>query len=425
MIKLQLNNILMDIDFHHHQKTIELIHNQLKNKTGLGSEFTGWLDLPNKIDHKLIDDIIDTSQYIRNNYEVLVVCGIGGSYLGARAAIEAINGLYPKRQVEIIYLGQTFSSSYTSQVLHYLQSKLFAINVISKSGSTLETSIAFDLLLSLLESKIGKTKAKQSIFVTTDSSKGRLKDQADYHEYKTFIIPSDIGGRYSVLTPVGLLPMATAGIDIKGVIQGAVQAYQDSNEVNVSNNGCYQYALARYLLSKSKSVELFVGYEPQLTMFIEWLKQLFGESEGKQKRGLWPASAIFSTDLHSLGQFIQEGTPLLFQTILIANNPNDDVVVSYHDRHSQLDYLSGQKLSSINHKAYLGTLDAHVNEGKVPCIVISVDKFDAYHIGYLFYFFMKACAVSAYLLEVNPFDQPGVEVYKKNMLNLLKKNDDK
>jgi len=423
MINLDLNNTISKINFESYQEKVSFIHKMINEKTGLGNDFLGWTTWPTDYDKEEFARIKQAALEIRNNYDVLVVAGIGGSYLGARCAIEALRGLYSSDSMEIIYLGNTLSSTYISQVLSYLKNKKFAINVISKSGTTTETSVAFRLLKELLISQVGKEAASKAIYATTDKARGALKKESDTEGYKTFVIPDDIGGRYSVITAVGLLPIACAGLDIDALMKGAAAAQKDFNNDNIKTNSCYQYAVARnHFYNNGKSVELFVTYEPQFTQIGEWLKQLYGESEGKQKRGLLPDSVTFSTDLHSLGQFVQDGTPLLFETIVLAKNPQEDVVVPHDNENLDgLNFLEGKTLSYVNQKAFEGTLRAHVDDGKVPNIVISVEKMDEYHLGYLFYFFMRACAMSAYLLEINPFDQPGVEVYKKNMFHLLGK----
>ncbi|MGA0876154.1 MAG: glucose-6-phosphate isomerase, partial [Bacilli bacterium] len=352
------------------------------------------------------------------------VCGIGGSYLGARAVIEAIRGLLPstKKEIEIIYLGQTFSPTYTQQVLNYLEHKKFAINVISKSGTTTETSIAFRLLKALLEKKVGVAEARKAIFATTDKEKGALRSLANQEGYVTFNLPDDIGGRYSVLTAVGLLPIAVAGIDIQALMAGAKEAMTLYTSSQIETNLAVQYAIARHQLYEEKSVEMFVTYEPQFAMIAEWLKQLFAESEGKENKGLLPGSVSFSTDLHSVGQFIQDGSPILFETVLFVKKPALDVSVPLNVQDADgLNYLAGRPLSFVNEKAYLGTLQAHVEEGQVPVILLTLDQMDAHHLGHLLYFFMKACAYSGYLLGINPFNQPGVEIYKRNMFRLLGK----
>lgn len=423
MIRVNLENIISDLSLSSYQKKVKLIDQQIKKKTGPGHEFLGWHDLPIKISNEDLDLMNEYAQKVRANYEVLVVCGIGGSYLGARTAIEALRGLKSNDPLEIIFFGQTFSSDYTFEILRYLGNKNFAINVISKSGTTTETAIAFRLLKNLLEKKIGKEKARQAIFVTTDATSGALKKLSLKEGYRTFVLPSDIGGRYSILTPVGLFPIACAGLNIKEMVLGAIDAFHTYNHPSLENNEAYKYAIARdYLYQNGKSVELFVLYEPKLLMLGEWLKQLFGESEGKMKKGLFPASVSFSTDLHSLGQFIQDGTPLLFETIIHFENANNDVSIPFEEENLDgLNYLANKTLNEVNTKAFLGTLDAHVNVGQVPNIVLELETLNEKTLGHLFYFFMKTCAMSSYLLDVNPFNQPGVEVYKEKMFELLGK----
>ncbi|MGM9808651.1 MAG: glucose-6-phosphate isomerase [Bacilli bacterium] len=423
MIKLNLENTNCEIDFASYADKVAEINKMINEKTGKGNDFLGWTTWPKDYDKAELDRIIKSAKFVRENFDVLVVCGIGGSYLGARAAIEAINGLFPSDKLEIIYLGQTFSSTYIAQVLAYLKTKKFAINVISKSGTTTETSISFRLLKELLEAKVGKEEARKAIFATTDKEKGALKTLCDKEGYETFVLPGDIGGRYSVLTAVGTFPIACAGIDVKKLLKGAEKAMNELNNEDIHTNPCYQYAVTRdYMYRHKKQVEMFVTYEPSLTMIGEWLKQLFGESEGKQHRGLLPTSVTFSTDLHSLGQFIQDGTPLLFETTVFVKKPALDVKVPADKENLDgLNYLKGKKLSFVNEKAFEGTLNAHASEGKVPNVVIELEKLTSESLGYLFYFFMRACAMSAYLLKVNPFNQEGVEVYKKRMFHLLGK----
>lgn len=415
--KLITNNIMLD-----YEKQVQIINRMIMEKTGAGNGFLGWVDWPVNYDKEELARIKKDAKYVRDNFDILVVCGIGGSYLGARSALEALNGLKSPDKLEIIFMGQTFSPNYVSQVMDYLKGKNFAINVISKSGTTTETSISFRLLKELLEKQVGKEKARKAIFATTDKEKGALKTLANKEGYKTYVLPSDIGGRYSVFTAVGTFPLACAGIDVEALINGAKQARDDIQSQPLSINKCYQYAVMRdYMYRHNKPVEMYVTYEPQMSQISEWLKQLFGESEGKEHKGLFPSSATFSTDLHSLGQFIQDGTPLLFETIINVLNPKDDIVIPHDDEDLDgLNYLEGKNLAFVNQKAFEGTLQAH-EDGGVPCNVITVDKLDAYSLGYLFYFFMRACAMSAYLLEINPFNQPGVEVYKKNMFHLLGK----
>lgn len=402
--------------------TVLAAKDTLLAKTGAGNDFLGWIDLPVNYDKEEFARIKEAAKNIRKNYDVLVVAGIGGSYLGARAAIEALKGLYGDDKLEIIFFGNTLSPTYIKQVLTYLENKKFAINVISKSGTTTETSVAFRLLKELLIKKVGKEAASKAIFATTDKARGALKKEADEEGYETFVIPDDIGGRYSVITAVGLLPIACAGCDIDQLMKGCKDAMNDLNNEDIFTNPAYQYAAARdYFYNNNKQVEMFVTYEPQYTQIGEWLKQLFGESEGKDGKGLLPDSVTFTTDLHSLGQFIQEGSHVLFETVVKVDSPLLDLTVPHDDDNLDgLNYLEGKKLSEVNEQAFLGTLKAHV-DGGVPNIVLHVEKLDEYNLGYLFYFFMRSCAMSAYLLKINPFNQPGVEIYKKNMFHLLGK----
>ena len=423
MIKLQLNNQMTDKVIESYQKDVERINKMIDEKSGPGNDFLGWVDWPVNYDKEEVKRILEDAKYVRDHFDILVVCGIGGSYLGARCALEALNGLKSDDKLEIIFMGQTFSPNYVSQVLKYLEGKNFAINVISKSGTTTETSISFRLLKELLERQVGKEKAKKAIYATKDKEKGALKTLCNQEGYATYVLPGNIGGRYSVLTAVGLFPLAAAGIDIEAMLKGAAEAREAYDNTDLKNNLCYRYAVTRdYMLRHGKPVEMYVTYEPQMTQISEWLKQLFGESEGKEKKGLFPASATFSTDLHSLGQFVQDGTPLLFETILNVLEPNSDVKIPHDDADLDgLNYLEGKDLAFVNQKAFEGTLKAHVEDGGVPCNVIYIDKLDAKTLGHLFYFFMRACAMSAYLLDINPFNQPGVEIYKKNMFHLLGK----
>ena len=423
MIKLQLNNQMSEEIISSYQSDVNRINKMIDEKTGPGNDFLGWVDWPVNYDKEEVKRILEDAKYVRDHFDILVVCGIGGSYLGARCALEALNGLKSDDKLEIIFMGQTFSPNYVSQVLKYLEGKNFAINVISKSGTTTETSISFRLLKELLERQVGKEKARKAIYATTDKEKGALKTLCNQEGYATYVLPDNIGGRYSVLTAVGLFPLAAAGIDIEAMLKGAAEAREAYDSTDLKNNICYRYAVTRdYMLRHGKPVEMYVTYEPQMTQISEWLKQLFGESEGKEKKGLFPASATFSTDLHSLGQFVQDGTPLLFETILNVLEPNSDVKIPHDDADLDgLNYLEGKDLAFVNQKAFEGTLKAHVEDGGVPCNVIYIDKLDAKTLGHLFYFFMRACAMSAYLLDINPFNQPGVEIYKKNMFHLLGK----
>ena len=422
MLKLRLNNLMNEEILSSYEKRVTEINEMIMNKSGLGNDFLGWVDWPVNYDKEELQRIKKDAEYVRENFDILVVCGIGGSYLGARSALEALNGLKGDDKLEIIFMGQTFSPNYVAQVMNYLKGKNFAINVISKSGTTTETSISFRLLKELLESQVGKEKARKAIYATTDKEKGALKTLCNNEGYATYVLPGDIGGRYSVFTAVGTFPLACSGIDVEKLIEGARQAREEIQSLPLKENQCYQYAVMRdYMYRHNKPVEMYVTYEPQMSQISEWLKQLFGESEGKEHKGLYPGSATFSTDLHSLGQFVQEGTPLLFETIINVLEPKQDIVIPHDDADLDgLNYLEGKNLAFVNQKAFEGTLKAH-EDGGVPCNVIYIDKLNEFNLGYMFYFFMRACAMSAYMLDINPFNQPGVEVYKKNMFHLLGK----
>ena len=422
MLDLRLNPLMTEKVFKEYEQKVTQINKMIQNKTGLGNDFLGWVDWPVNYDKEELARIKKDALYVRKHFDILVVCGIGGSYLGARCALEALNGLKSDDKLEIIFMGQTFSPNYVAQVMKYLEGKNFAINVISKSGTTTETSISFRLLKELLEKQVGKKKAKKAIYATTDKEKGALKTLCNKEGYATYVLPGDIGGRYSVFTAVGTFPLACAGIDVEKMLKGAQKARKDAQDLPLKDNKCYQYAVMRdYMYHHNKPVEMYVTYEPQMSQISEWLKQLFGESEGKEHKGLFPSSATFSTDLHSLGQFVQDGTPLLFETILNVKKPKQDIVIPHdEDDLDGLNYLQGKNLAFVNQKAFEGTLKAH-EDGGVPCNVIYLDKLDEQNLGYLFYFFMRACAMSAYLLGINPFNQPGVEIYKKNMFHLLGK----
>ena len=423
MINLKLNDRINKSIIDSYKEKVSKINKMIDEKSGPGNDFLGWVDWPVNYDKEELERILKDAKYVRDNFDILVVCGIGGSYLGARSALEALNGLKSDDKLEIIFMGQTFSPNYVAQVLNYLKGKNFAINVISKSGTTTETSISFRLLKELLESQVGKEKARKAIYATTDKARGALKTLCNQEGYATYILPDDIGGRYSVFTAVGTFPLACAGIDVKAMLEGAASARKEFDNDDLDNNKCYQYAVMRdYMYRNERPIEMYVTYEPQMSQISEWLKQLFGESEGKEKKGLYPSSATFSTDLHSLGQYVQQGSPVLFETILYVETPKFDVKIPHDDLDLDgLNYLEGKDLAFVNKKAFEGTLKAHTEDGGVPCNVISIDKLGAKELGYLFYFFMRACAMSAYLLDINPFNQPGVEIYKKNMFHLLGK----
>jgi len=405
------------------QKEINQARRTLDEKTGQGNLFTGWVDLMDELDQDLIEDIQASAKKIRNQSNVLVVIGIGGSYLGAKAAIEYMKPYFQKRKsMEIVFAGQNLSSTYLHELLDYLKNKEFSINVISKSGTTTEPAIAFRAIKQLLEEKYGSDQAKERIFATTDASKGALRVLAEKEGYQTYVVPDDIGGRYSVLTPVGLLPIAAAGINIKQMLRGAKKAKRNYQAKNIYKNDVHMYvALRNILYRQGFALELMVNNEPKLNYFAEWWKQLFAESEGKDGKGLFVSSASFTTDLHSLGQYIQEGKKVLFETIIDIKKPKKDVIIEKDDLNlDQLNYLENKSVDYVNKQALEGTMLAHL-DGKTPNMLMSVPKVDAYSFGYLVYFFELACGVSGYVLGVNPFNQPGVESYKKNMFALLEK----
>lgn len=399
--------------------------NTVENGTGLGSEFLGWVNLPENYDKQEFERIKKAAQQIRSNSDVLVVVGIGGSYLGAKAAIDMLTNKFDnydnKGNTKIIYAGNSISSTYHAQLIEYLKDKDFSVNIISKSGTTTEPALAFRMLRNILIEKYGKEEATKRIYATTDKQKGALKQFADKEGYETFVVPDDVGGRFSVLTAVGLLPIAAAGIDIDSMMQGAYDAMIEYCKP-YSENDCYKYAAVRNILHiKGKSTEFLVNYEPCLRYFSEWWKQLYGESEGKNKKGILPCSANFSTDLHSMGQYIQDGPRVMFETVLKVETPEIDIDIPFDEENTDgLNFLCGKTVDYVNTKAFQGTLLAHT-DGEVPNLVVNIPKIDAYHFGNLVYFFEKACAVSGYILGVNPFNQPGVESYKKNMFALLDK----
>ena len=403
---------------------VELAHQQLESRSGAGNDFLGWLDLPVNYDKEEFARIKEAAKKIREDSDVLLVAGIGGSYLGARAVVEAVKGLYhndTEDGLKIYFCGNTISPTYLNDIIKVTKGKRFSINVISKSGTTTETALAFRVLRKLLEDSVGPEEANKRIYATTDRAKGTLKQLADAQGWPTFVVPDDVGGRYSVLTAVGLLPIACAGIDIDALMKGAADA-REAFSVCSKDNDAYRYAMRRNILyRKGKVVETLAAFEPDFTMMNEWYKQLFGESEGKDQKGLMPTSCIFSTDLHSMGQFLQDGSRTMFETYVDIKNTREDFYIEpLEGNFDGLNFLADQNMSVVNRKAMEGTILAH-NDGGVPIGVIEVDSLDAYNVGYLIYFFWKACAVSGYLLSVNPFDQPGVESYKKNMFALLGK----
>ncbi len=399
----------------------------LVKRTGAGNDFLGWLDLPVNYDREEFARIKQAAAKIQKTCDVLIVIGIGGSYLGARAAIEFVNGQFynqtrPAGIPEVYFAGNNLSSSYLNDIIRIIGDRDFSVNVISKSGTTTEPAIALRIFKQLLEKKYGKAGAAKRIYATTDKAKGALKGMCEQEGYESFIIPDDVGGRFSVLTPVGLLPMAVAGIDPDEVLRGAQDARRDYQNPDLRQNPCYQYAALRQLFYRQgKTVEILASYEPHLTSFGEWFKQLYAESEGKEHKGLFPVTANFSTDLHSIGQYIQDGLRLFFETVLWVKEPKAAVRIPFDAQDEDgLNFLADKELSFVNSKAFAGTMLAHM-DGGVPNMVIEIDRMDAYHFGALVYFFEKAVAISGYLLDVNPFDQPGVEAYKKNMFALLGK----
>ena len=422
-------NFISEIELSSMEPQVNLAAKMLEEKTGNGNEFLGWLDFHKNYDKEEFKRVQKSAEKIKNDSEILLVIGIGGSYLGARAAIEFLthtfyNNLEKEKRAtpKIIFVGQNISGTYLTDLLDLLGDKEYSINVISKSGTTTEPALAFRVLKNHMEKKYGKEGARARIFATTDKSRGALKKLADEEGYESFVIPDDVGGRFSVLTPVGLLPIAVAGIDIEELMLGAQDAAKEFSK-EFKENDCYKYAAIRNILNrKGKDVELLVNYEPRLHYISEWWKQLFGESEGKDGKGIFPAAVDFSTDLHSMGQYIQEGKRFLFETVIHIENVDKDIVIeSEKDDLDGLNYLAGKNFAFVNKKAAEGTILAHV-DGGVPNLEISIPKATPYHLGYLFYFFMKCCGVSGYLLGVNPFDQPGVEAYKKNMFALLGKS---
>ncbi len=405
---------------------LQAAHEALHSGKGLGNDYIGWLDLPKNYDKEEFDRIKRAAEKIKSNSDIFIVIGIGGSYLGARAAIEFIKSpnynLIAKDTPKIFFTGNSISSDALSELLELCEGKDISINMISKSGTTTEPAIAFRVLRELLEKKYGKQGAKERIFCTTDKAKGTLKQLADKEGYETFVVPDDVGGRYSVLTAVGLLPIAVSGADVDALMKGAEDAMNALSVYDADKNDCYKYALIRNILyNKGKTTEILVSYEPAFAMMSEWFKQLFGESEGKDNKGIFPASVIFSTDLHSMGQYIQDGRRNIFETVILFEKAKREIVISHDDENTDgLNFLSGKTMSYVNRKAFEGTVLAH-NDGGVPNVVLTLPEMNEYELGYFVYFMEKACAISGYLLGVNPFNQPGVESYKKNMFALLGK----
>ena len=405
---------------------VKAAHDALTDGTGAGNDFIGWVDLPKAYDKEEFARIKAAAKKIQGNSDVFVVIGIGGSYLGARAAIEFLKSpnynALKKDTPDIYYTGNSISSTALAELLEICEGRDVSINMISKSGTTTEPAIAFRVFREMLEKKYGKEGAKERIFCTTDKAKGTLKKLADTEGYETFVVPDNVGGRYSVLTAVGLLPIAVAGADVDALMQGAAKAMEELSNPDLKTNDCYKYAAIRNVLyAKGYTTEILVSYEPSFTMMSEWYKQLFGESEGKDNKGIFPASVTFSTDLHSMGQYIQEGRRNLFETVVSFDKPKKELIIEEIEEDIDgLNFLSGKGMSYVNRKAFEGTVLAH-NDGGVPNIVLNVPEMNEAELGYMIYFFEKACAISGYLLGVNPFNQPGVESYKKNMFALLGK----
>jgi len=404
---------------------VETAAKMLHEKSGLGNDFLGWVDLPTNYDKEEFARIKAAAEKIQKNSQVLIVIGIGGSYLGARAAIEFLKSPFynnmKKDTPDIYYVGNNINPTYLNEIISLCEGKDFSVNVISKSGTTTEPALAFRVFKKLVEDKYGKEEAKNHIFATTDKAKGTLKELSDKEGFETFVVPDNVGGRFSVLTAVGLLPIAVAGCDIDKLMEGARQAQNDYT-ADFDSNDCYKYAALRNIFyRKGKSVEMLVSYDPAFAMMSEWYKQLFGESEGKDNKGIFPSSAIFSTDLHSMGQYIQQGSRVLFETVVDIKTPKKDFYLEKDEANLDgLNFLCEQNMSVVNRKAFEGTILAHT-EGGVPNMILELEDTSEFSLGYLIYFFEKACAVSGYILGVNPFNQPGVESYKSNMFALLGK----
>lgn len=429
-VKLNFKNVgITQKSIMEYKEQVENIHKELHKRANDEKDFVGWLELPTNYDKKEFTRIKKAAKKIKKESDILIVIGIGGSYLGARAVIESLTSTFnnmltekQRKYPQILYVGNNLSPNYINELIEYIEDKDFSVNVISKSGTTTEPAIAFRIFREILENKYGIDEARSRIYVTTDKERGALKSLADNEGYEQFVIPDNIGGRYSVLTAVGLLPIATAGVNIDKLMQGAKSAQERYNDPNLKYNECYQYAVVRNILYKLyKNIEILVNYEPKMHYFTEWWKQLYGESEGKEQMGIFPAGVDFTTDLHSMGQYIQEGRRNLFETVISIDIPMSDITINKdEDNLDGLNYLAGKSLDYVNKKAMEGTIKAHVS-GDVPNIVINIEKLDEENVGELIYFFEKACAVSGLILGVNPFNQPGVEEYKKNMFKLLKK----
>lgn len=420
---------LTAIELEYMSEQIKEAHNQLHSKTGAGNEFLGWMDYPVNYDKAEFDRIIESAEEIESSSEILIVIGIGGSYMGARGAIEMLKhsfyNMLPKSKrgyPAVYFLGNNFSSTYMKHLFELIEDKEISVCVISKSGTTTEPAIAFRQIKAYLEERYGRKKAAERIYIITDANKGILKQEAEKTGCRSFVIPDNIAGRYSVLTPVGLLPLAVTGLDIQKVLEGAEAAREEYSTANLIDNECYKYAAMRNILyRRDKAIEILISYEPSLQYFMEWWKQLFAESEGKEGKGIFPASMLFSTDLHSLGQLVQAGTRNLFETIINIERSREEVaVIADKENLDDLNFISGKTLDYINKQAFKGTMLAHY-DGGVPISILNVPELNEYYFGQLVYYFEKACAISGYILGVNPFDQPGVEEYKKNMFALLGK----
>lgn len=432
MLSLDLSKInpyVVDYEIEYMQEMVKDAHKKLHEGTGAGNDFLGWLSLPYDYDKEEFARIKNAAEKIKKDSEILIVIGIGGSYLGARAAIEMLNDSFfnsiekeKRKNPYIFFVGNNISSTYMNDLLNLVKDKEVSVNVISKSGTTTEPAIAFRVFKDLMEKKYGKEGAKKRIFATTDKSRGALKSLADAEGYETFVIPDNVGGRYSVLTAVGLLPIAVSGVNIDEIMEGAKDAADYFSNENVMENDCYKYAAVRNILNrKGKGIEILVNYEPRLHFIGEWWKQLYGESDGKDNKGIFPAAVDFSTDLHSMGQFIQEGARTMFETVLkVENVPSEVTIEASTENVDGLNFLAGKTMQFVNDKAFEGTLLAH-HDGGVPNMIINIPEMTPYYFGQMVFFFEKACGIGGYLLGVNPFNQPGVEAYKKNMFALLGK----
>ncbi|MCI6276630.1 MAG: glucose-6-phosphate isomerase [Clostridium sp.] len=432
MLSLDLSKInpyVVDYEIEYMQEMVKDAHKKLHEGTGAGNDFLGWLSLPYDYDKEEFARIKNAAEKIKKDSEILIVIGIGGSYLGARAAIEMLNDSFfnsiekeKRKNPYIFFVGNNISSTYMNDLLNLVKDKEVSVNVISKSGTTTEPAIAFRVFKDLMEKKYGKEGAKKRIFATTDKSRGALKSLADAEGYETFVIPDNVGGRYSVLTAVGLLPIAVSGVNIDEIMEGAKDAADYFSNENVMENDCYKYAAVRNILNrKGKGIEILVNYEPRLHFIGEWWKQLYGESDGKDNKGIFPAAVDFSTDLHSMGQFIQEGARTMFETVLkVENVPSEVTIEASPENVDGLNFLAGKTMQFVNDKAFEGTLLAH-HDGGVPNMIINIPEMTPYYFGQMVFFFEKACGIGGYLLGVNPFNQPGVEAYKKNMFALLGK----